>query len=87
MKNKRNRAVGIAEVLIALPLVFLLWILAVDFVKMYGLIVVPVSVAVYLVISLLVDKFFWRQSAQLEHALERTLSIVGEKSGDSRRDG
>ena len=86
MKNKRNRAVGIAEVVIALPLVFLLWVLAVDFVKMYGLIVVPVGVVVYLVISLLVDKFFGKRSAQLEHALERTLSITDEKSGDSRKD-
>ena len=86
MKNKRNRAVGIAEVVIALPLVFLLWVLTVDFVKMYGLIVVPVGVVVYLVISLLVDKFFGKQGAQLEHALERTLSITDEKSGDSRKD-
>ena len=87
MKNKRNRAVGIAEALMALPLVFLLWVLASDFIKMYGLIVVPVGIAVYLVITLLVDKFFWRQSAQLEHALERKLSNVGEKSGHSQKDG
>ena len=86
MKNRRNRAVGIAEALMALPLVFLLGVLAGDFIKTYGLIVVPVGVAVYLVISLLVDKFFWRQSVQLEHALERTLSSVSEKSGRSRQD-
>ena len=86
MKNRRNRAVGIAEALMALPLVFLLWVIAGDFIKNYGLIVVPVGVAVYLVISLLVDKLFWRQSAQLEHALERTLSSVSEKSGHSRKD-
>ena len=86
MKNNRNRAVGIAEALMALPLVFLLWVLAGDFITTYGLIVFPVGVAVYLVISLLVDKFFWRQSAQLEHVLERTLSSVGGKSGQSRKD-
>jgi len=86
MKNKRNRVVLIAEAVMALPLVFILWVLATDFIKMYGLIVVPIGVAVYLVISLLVDKIFGRQSVQLEHALERTLSRVGGKFGDLRKD-
>jgi hypothetical protein len=86
MKNKRNRAVVIAEAVMALPLVFILWVLAADFIKMYGLIVVPVGVAVYLVISLLVDKIFGRQSLQLEHALDRTLSSVAGKFGDLRKD-
>ncbi len=86
MKNKRNRAVGIAEAIMALPLVFLLWVLAGDFIETYGLIVVPAGIAVYLVISQLVDKFFWQQSAQLEQALERKLSSVGEKPGHSRKD-
>ena len=86
MKNKRNRAVLFAEAVMALPLVFILWVLAADFIKMYGLIVVPIGVAVYLVISLLVDKIFGRQSVQLEHALERTLSSVGGKFGDLRKD-
>ncbi len=39
MKNKRNRAVVITEAVMALPLVFILWVLAADFIKMYGLIV------------------------------------------------
>ena len=86
MKNKRNMAVVIAEAVMALPLVFILWVLAADFIKMYGLIVVPIGVAVYLVISLLIDKIFGRQSVQLEHALERTLSSVGGKFGDLRKD-
>ena len=86
MKDKRNRVVVIAEAVMALPLVFILWVLAADFIKMYGLIVVPIGVAVYYVTSLLVDKIFGRQSVQLEHALERTLSRVGGKLGDLRKD-
>ena len=85
MKNKRNRAVGIAEALMVLPLAFLLWVVAGDIIKMHGLIVIPAGIAVYLVISLLVDKFFLQQSAQLEQALERTLSSVAEKSRHSRK--
>ncbi len=85
MKNKQSQAVGIAEAVMALPLVFLLWVLAGDFIETYGLIVIPAGIAVYLVIFQLVDKFFWQQSAQLEQALERKLSSVGEKSGHSRK--
>ena len=86
MKNKRNKAVLIAEAIMALPLVFILWVLATDFIKIYGLIVIPVGVAVYLVISLLVNKIFGRQSVQLEDTLERTLSSVAGKFGDLRKD-
>ena len=85
MKNKRNRAVGIAEALMVLPLAFLLWVVAGDIIKMYGLIVIPAGIAVYLAITLLVDKFFGQQSAQLEQVLERTLSSVAEKSRHSRK--
>ena len=80
MKNKRNRVVSIAETVIALPLVFLLWELTVEFVKMYGFIVVPIGAVVYLAIYLLVDKFYWRQSTELEQLLERKLAFVSEKS-------
>lgn len=79
MKNKRSWAVSILEAIIAIPLVYLLWILAVELIEMHGLIVIPVGAAVFFVISLLVDKFFWRQSAQIEQALERKLSISAEK--------
>ena len=81
MKNRRIRAVTIAEAIIALPLIFLLGILAIEFVEKYGLIVVPVGVAVYFVISLLVDKYFWEQSTKLEQALERKLSFARGESG------
>lgn len=80
MKNKRNRVVIIVEALIALPLVFLLWKLSVEFVNIYGLIIVPVGALVYLVIYLLVDKFYWRQSTELEQSLERKLAFVSKKS-------
>ena len=80
MKNKRNRAVIIAEALIALPLVFLLWKLSVEFVNIYGFIVVPIGAVVYFVIYLLVDKLYWRQSTELEQLLERKLAFVSKKS-------
>lgn len=80
MKNKKNRAIIIAKAIIVLPLVFLLWELTVEFVKMYGFIVVPVGAAVYLAIYLLVDKFYWRQSIALEQLLERKLAFVSKKS-------
>lgn len=80
MKNKRNRVVIIAEALIALPLVFLLWKLSVEFVNIYGFIVVPIGAVVYLVIYLLVDKLYWRQSKELEQLLERKLAFVSKKN-------
>jgi len=80
MKNKQNRMMIIAKAIIVLPLVFLLWELTVEFVKMYGFIVVPVGAAVYLAIYLLVDKFYWRQSIALEQFLERKLTFVSKKS-------
>jgi len=80
MKNKRNRVVIIAEVIIALPLAFILWKLSVEFVNMYGYIIVPVGAAVYLVIYLLVDKLYWRQSIELEQLVERKLAFVSKKS-------
>lgn len=86
MKNRRNRAVTVAEILIALPLVFLLGILTVEFVEKYGLIIIPVAAAVYFVISLIVDKYFWRQSAELEQVLERKLSGISKKSRDMQDD-
>ena len=86
MKNKRIQAVTIAEAIIALPLIFLLGILAIEFVEKYGLIVVPIGVAVYYVISLLVDKYFWEQSAKLEQVLERKLPFARGKSGCEQKD-
>ena len=80
MKNKKNRMIIIAKAIIVLPLVFLLWELTVEFVKMYGFIVVPIGAAVYLAIYLLVDKFYWRQSIALEQLLERKLAFVSKKS-------
>ena len=79
MENKRSKVVSILELIIALPLVYLLWILAVELIEMHGFIVIPVGAAAFFVISLLVDKFFWRQSAQIEQALERKLSVSAEK--------
>lgn len=87
MKNKRIRAVTIAEVVIALPLIFLLGVLAVEFVEKYGLIVLPVGLAVYIVISLIVDKYFWEQSTRLEQSLERKLSFRTKKTGYVQKDG
>jgi ABC-type dipeptide/oligopeptide/nickel transport system permease subunit len=87
MKNKRNRAVSITEIVLALPVLFLLWVLAAEFIEKYGLIVLPVGGAVYLVIFLLVDKLFSRQSEQLEQALERKLSFGGNKPGTMQKDG
>lgn len=86
MKNRRNRAVTVAEVLFAIPLLFLLGVLAVEFVEKYGFIVVPIGVAVYFVITFIVDKYFWRQSDELEQVLERKLSFVSKKSGDMQDD-
>jgi hypothetical protein len=87
MKNKRNRAVSITEIVLALPVLFLLWVLAAEFIEKYGLIVLPVGGAIYLVIFLLVDKLFSRQSEQLEQALERKLSFGGNKPGTMQKDG
>lgn len=87
MKNKRNRVLSITEVVLALPVLFLLWLLAGEFIEKYGLIVLPVGGAVYLVISMLVDKLFSRQSEQLEQALERRLSFAADKAGARRKDG
>jgi hypothetical protein len=86
MKNRRNRAVTVAEILIALPLVILLGILAVEFIEKYGFVVIPIAAAVYLVISFIVDKYFRRQSDELEQILERKLSFVCKKSGDIQDD-
>lgn len=77
----------IAEVVIALPLIFLLGVLAVEFVEKYGLIVLPVGLAVYIVISLIVDKYFWEQSTRLEQSLERKLSFRTKKTGYVQKDG
>ena len=85
MKNIRNRAVLI-EVVLAIPLLLLLWILAGEFIEKYGLVILPVGIAVYLVIATLVDKLFSRQSEQLEQALERKLSFGGDKSGAMQKD-
>lgn len=79
MKNKRNHALRIIEIVLAVPLLFLLWVLAADLVEKYGLIVLPVGGALYLLISVMVDKLFSRQSEQLEQALERKLSFVADK--------
>ena len=87
MKNKRNRVLNITEVVLALPVLFLLWVVAGEFIEKYGLIVLPVGGAVYLVISMLVEKLFSRQSEQLEQALERRLSFVNDKSGTMQKDG
>jgi hypothetical protein len=56
--------------------------LTVEFVEKYGLIIVPIGAAVYFVISFIVDKYFWRQSEELEQVLERKLSLVSKKSRD-----
>lgn len=77
---KRFSAVGMVEILIALPLVFVLSVLAKEFVQMYGLVVVPVGAAVYFSIYMLVDKYFWQQSDQLEQILESKLSGAENKS-------
>jgi len=87
MKNKRNRVLNITEVVLALPVLFLLWVVAGEFIEKYGLIVLPVGGAVYLVIAVLVDKLFSRQSEQLEQALERRLSFVNDKAGARQKDG
>ncbi len=65
----------------------LLWILAGEFLQVYGFIVLPVGIAVYLVIAVLVDKLFSCQSKQLEQALERKLSFAGDKPGAMQKDG
>jgi hypothetical protein len=80
MKSKRNHVVIIVEALIALPLVFLLWKLSVEFVNIYGFIVVPIGALAYLLIYLLVDKLYWRQSMALEQLLERKLAFFSKKS-------
>lgn len=87
MKNIPGRAARIAEVVLALPMLYLLWILAGEFIQLYGFIVLPVGIAVYLVIAVLVDRLFSRQSEQLEQALERKLSFGGDKPGAMQKDG
>lgn len=82
MKNKSKRVVNIAKVVIALPLILCLALLAIEFVKMYGFIVIPLGLVMYLLITLFVDKFFGKQSAQLEQVLERKLTSGRAKSGD-----
>ena len=85
MKNKRNHALVIIEILLALPLLFLLWVLATDLIEKYGLIVLPVGGALYLLISVMVDKLFSRQSEQLEQALERKLPFFADKPATMRK--
>ncbi len=87
MKKKRNRVVSLTEIVLAIPVLFLLWVLAAELIEKYGLIVLPVGGAVYLVIFVLVDKLFSRQSEQLEQALERRLSFVGDKPAMMQKDG
>jgi hypothetical protein len=79
MKNRRNHTLRIIEIVLALPLLFLLWVLASELIEKYGLIMLPVGAAVYLLISVLVDKLFSRQCEQLEQALQRKLSFVADK--------
>jgi len=86
MKNKRNRVVSLTEIVLAIPVLFLLWVLAAEFIEKYGLIVLPVGGAVYLVVFVLVDKLFSRQSEQLEQALERKLPFGGNKPGTMQKD-
>ena len=85
MKNVRNHALRIIEIVLAVPLLFLLWVLAGDLVEKYGLIVLPVGGALYLLISVMVDKLFSRQSEQLEQALERKLPFVADKPATMRK--
>ena len=87
MKSKPTRAVIILEIVLALPVLFLLSVLAGEFIEKYGLIVLPVGAAVYLLISVMVDRLFSRQSEQLEQALERRLSLVADKPGAIQKDG
>lgn len=79
--------VSLTEVVLALPILFLLWVLAAEFIEKYGLIVLPVGGAVYLVVFVLVDKLFSRQSEQLEQALERKLPFGANKSETMQKDG
>ncbi|MBT8133484.1 MAG: hypothetical protein KJO03_03185 [Gammaproteobacteria bacterium] len=87
MNNKRSQVLRITEFVIALPIVFLLVLLAGEFIEEYGLIVLPVGTVVYLVIAILVDKLFSRQSEQLELALERKLPLSGNKTRAMQKDG
>ena len=87
MNNKRSRALRLTEFVIALPIVFLLVLLAGEFIEEYGLIVLPVGTVVYLVIAILVDKLFSRQSEQLELALQRKLPFAADKSRAMQKDG
>lgn len=86
MKNNRNWGVILVEAVIALPLVYLLWLLAVELIDSYGLVVVPVGGVIYFLISLLVDKFLCRQSEQLEQALQRKLPFTAGKPANRREE-
>ena len=87
MKNKRNRVVSLTEIVLAIPVLFLLWVLAAELIEKYGLIVLPVGGAVYLIIFVLIDKLFSRQSEQLEQALERKLPFGANKPETIQKDG
>jgi hypothetical protein len=87
MNNKRSRALRVTEFVIALPIVFLILILAGEFIEKFGLIVLPAGVTVYLLIAMMVDKLFSRQSEQLELALERKLPFAANKTGAMQKDG
>lgn len=87
MNNKRSRALRVTEFVIALPIVFLILILAGEFIEKYGVIVLPVGLVIYLLITMMVEKFLSRQSEQLELALERKLPFAANKTGAMQKDG
>ena len=87
MNNKRSRALIITEFVFALPVILVLFLLAAEFIEKYGLIVLPVGLFVYLLIAMMVDKLFSRQSEQLEQALERKLPFAADKSRAMQKDG
>ena len=87
MNNKRSRALIITEFVLALPVILVLFLLAAEFIEKYGLIVLPVGLFVYLLIAMMVDKLFSRQSEQLEQALERKLPFAADKSRAMQKDG
>ncbi len=87
MNNKRSRALIITEFVLALPVILVLLLLAAEFIEKYGLIVLPVGLFVYLLIVMMVDKLFSRQSEQLERALESKLPFAADKSRAMQKDG
>ena len=87
MKNRRNWVLLITEVIIALPVIAFLGFLTVNLVQTFGLVVIPAGLAVYLLISLVVDKFFSRQSLELEQALARKLTFGTGKSAGVPKEG